>query len=185
MEIINRIICPVCQTEINATDVVIKCPSCGVIYHDKCWRQNRGCSTPGCPMQYHEDRYINHMNVCVNCGAPLAWNQQFCPMCGTPKGGVRKIVCARCGTELTEGQAYCPKCGAKSNFRHDSIVDIESSQIHSKSKKAKKKNRKTGLLVSLISALLIAVAVLAIVYVQKSSVSIDELLAQGNLFKGI
>ena len=51
--------------------------------------------------------------VCVNCGAPLAEGQNFCPKCGTPRDGKAIRVCGKCGSILEEGQDYCPQCGTK------------------------------------------------------------------------
>ena len=41
-------ICPVCSTEIQATDETIICPDCKIVYHKDCWNDNNGCATYGC-----------------------------------------------------------------------------------------------------------------------------------------
>ena len=103
-------ICPFCKQEIKEENHVRICSSCGTAHHEKCWEEHKGCSTEGCPEQYHEDASVV---VCENCGMKLEDSQLFCPACGTPKMIEKNTVCANCGAEVKEGQAFCPTCGHK------------------------------------------------------------------------
>jgi len=40
--------CGVCHGPINAFDETTACPACGLVFHQDCWRENRGCSAYGC-----------------------------------------------------------------------------------------------------------------------------------------
>ena len=39
----EKSICPVCSTEIQATDEKIICPDCKIAYHKDCWKDLVGC----------------------------------------------------------------------------------------------------------------------------------------------
>jgi hypothetical protein len=41
-------LCSVCQWSIEPGDVRMRCPSCGLLFHAECWKENRGCSAYGC-----------------------------------------------------------------------------------------------------------------------------------------
>lgn len=41
-------ICPCCQTQVDHTEQVLVCPTCGIPHHAKCWQLNQGCTTFGC-----------------------------------------------------------------------------------------------------------------------------------------
>jgi hypothetical protein len=41
-------LCSVCQWSIEPGDVRMRCPSCGLLFHSECWKENRGCSAYGC-----------------------------------------------------------------------------------------------------------------------------------------
>ncbi len=56
MENYNVKVCPYCNTEIREGDDVKVCASCGVAHHWNCWLANKGCTTPGCPEQYVDQR---------------------------------------------------------------------------------------------------------------------------------
>lgn len=40
--------CGVCHAEISRFDDMTKCPSCAMVFHTECWRDNEGCSAYGC-----------------------------------------------------------------------------------------------------------------------------------------
>ena len=46
---VEKSICSVCQTAIEANETTWRCPSCGQQFHTECWQENRGCSMYGCP----------------------------------------------------------------------------------------------------------------------------------------
>jgi hypothetical protein len=41
-------ICSICQWKIEKTDPQHTCPACGLLFHEDCWNENRGCSAYGC-----------------------------------------------------------------------------------------------------------------------------------------
>ena len=75
-------ICTFCKTEIKEVDTEISCPSCGALYHQKCWEENNGCVTVGCTENYREKAAMPTVKYCKNCGAGLENGQPFCPKCG-------------------------------------------------------------------------------------------------------
>lgn len=176
-------ICPFCKTEIKEGDAVKVCPSCGIPHHEACWEENKGCTTFGCSEQHYEEQHTNPTDVCVNCGAPLGDGQEFCPKCGTPKGGKKKRVCAKCGAELQDGQEFCPKCGQKADLQIDSNVNSAISQFNAGVAKTNEKAKKKGKTIGIIAAIAVVVAVLAIFLAPKIFVSVETLCEQGNYGK--
>lgn len=52
--------------------------------------------------------------ICLQCGATLAKEQNFCGNCGAKAPEPPKNpVCTGCGAELSEDQAFCSSCGLK------------------------------------------------------------------------
>jgi hypothetical protein len=41
-------ICSICQWKIEPSDKSHTCPACGLVVHEECWQENRGCSAYGC-----------------------------------------------------------------------------------------------------------------------------------------
>ena len=40
--------CSICQSLITEDETPHACPSCGLVFHDECWKENRGCAAYGC-----------------------------------------------------------------------------------------------------------------------------------------
>lgn len=156
-------ICPFCKTKIKEGDAVKVCPSCGIPHHEACWEENKGCTTFGCSEQHYEEQHTNPTDVCVNCGAPLGDGQEFCPKCGTPKGGKKKRVCAKCGAELQDGQEFCPKCGQKADLQIDAGVNSAISQFNAGVSKTNEKKKKTPLIIGIIAGVVVLAVVLIVV----------------------
>lgn len=156
-------ICPFCKTEIQEGDAVKVCPSCGIPHHEACWEENKGCTTFGCSEQHYEEQHTNPTDVCVNCGAPLGDGQEFCPKCGTPKGGKKKRACAKCGAELEDGQEFCPKCGQKADLQIDAGVNSAISQFNAGVSKTNEKKKKTPLIIGIIAGVVVLAVVLIVV----------------------
>lgn len=150
-------ICPFCKTEIKEGDAVKVCPVCGIPHHESCWAENKGCTTFGCSEQHYEEQHTNPTDVCVNCGAPLGDGQDFCPKCGTPKGGVKRNICGKCGAELQEGQEFCPKCGQRAGLGIDAGVSMAINQFNAGLEKKKRKFKVLPVVLAVV--LVIAVAV--------------------------
>ena len=105
-------VCPFCQTDIQEGEAIKECPSCGAVYHERCWEQHKGCATVGCPEHPDVIPDVPVADVCPNCGAALGDDQNFCTQCGRLKVGEQQISCVNCGAELQMDQLFCPKCGA-------------------------------------------------------------------------
>lgn len=41
-------ICSICQSPIQRVEATHGCPSCGLLFHEECWKENRGCAAYGC-----------------------------------------------------------------------------------------------------------------------------------------
>lgn len=161
-------ICPFCKTEIKEGDAVKVCPSCGIPHHEACWDENKGCTTFGCSEQHYEEQHTNPTDVCVNCGAPLGDGQEFCPKCGTPKGGKKNRICSKCGTELEDGQEFCPKCGQKADLSLDSNVNSAISQFNANVDQKKKKGKAKFIVLGIVLIAIIG-AVFAITSVMSAN----------------
>lgn len=75
-------ICMFCKTEIKEEDAAIACPSCGALYHEKCWEENNGCTVVGCNENHREKSVSATVSFCRNCGDALVNGQLFCSKCG-------------------------------------------------------------------------------------------------------
>jgi pSer/pThr/pTyr-binding forkhead associated (FHA) protein len=40
--------CSICQSSISNDEQTQTCPECGLIFHEECWTENRGCAAFGC-----------------------------------------------------------------------------------------------------------------------------------------
>lgn len=107
-----------------------------------------------------EEQNTNLTDVCVKCGTSLDEGQDFCPKCGTPKGGPNKKLCGKCGAELDDGQEYCPKCGQKAGLAIDEHVSSSIDQLNAGVGEKKKKNNMKIILAIAIPVVLIAVGLL-------------------------
>lgn len=154
--------CPYCKTQFKEGDKAISCPACQTLHHASCWEENKGCTTFGCSEQHYETQGTNPTDVCPNCGSTLGDGQEFCPKCGTPKGGVKKNICSKCGTELQDGQEFCPKCGQKADLQIDSGVNSAISQFNASVTKTNEKKKKTPLIVGIIAGVVVLAVVLII-----------------------
>ena len=150
--------CPYCKEEIRSGDGVKVCKSCGVPHHTKCWVENKGCTTFGCTDEYVEetaDTLQNDKNaeLCIRCGAFLDEGQDFCPKCGTPRGGMKKPICQKCGADLQDGQDFCSRCGQKVG---EPTAVVSPDAVNNEPKK-----KKTGKTIAIVLVILIVLAGLA------------------------
>ena len=86
MEYIGKI-CPYCKTKFVEGDDVVICSICEMPHHKDCWVENSACTTFGCTgtisgLEPPAPEFVNRF--CVNCGAQLAPEQNFCSSCGYP-----------------------------------------------------------------------------------------------------
>ena len=107
-------ICPVCSTEIQASDEKIICPDCKIAFHKDCWNENNGCATYGCksagclnppPMRIDIQEDDSNSNEPVNAPFSYVQNQTTggieCPYCHT-KLALEAQICWACGKEISE-----------------------------------------------------------------------------------
>ena len=158
-------ICPFCKEEIKDSEIVKVCTECGIPHHEKCWKENKGCTTFGCKLQLSEEQRFDDQQfttdklVCLNCGTHLSEGQAFCHKCGTSKEGVKKRFCVMCGTELQDGQNFCIKCGQSVNMQMSTDVTPVFSPINEKN------NKSNSIKIPLIIGTIVGVSVIAIILV--------------------
>src|SRR5687768_5426774 len=44
----GEVVCPICQSAIQATESCVTCPGCHQVHHQECWTEIGGCGTYGC-----------------------------------------------------------------------------------------------------------------------------------------
>jgi Predicted membrane protein len=94
---------------------------------------------------------------CKNCGAVLAQDDKFCPICGLSTSEENAATkCEVCGAEMTRSDRFCPSCGSPSHDVNsgnpDLMRSISSGRIY------KPKRRKTLNVKLLLMLLLILLA---------------------------
>lgn len=114
---------------------------------------------------------------CLNCGATLETEQEFCPKCGIKRGERKVILCSKCNSEIQIGQKFCPKCGEKIKLENKTVINSVKNKYQRKLNGMNKK--KLGIIAGAIGILII-LGVAFIKVSPKIFVSTDDLLAQGN-----
>lgn len=109
---------------------------------------------------------------CLNCGATLKPEQEFCPKCGMKRGTQKKLYCPTCGEEVKVGQKFCPKCGGKTNIGVNNVMD---SIIRTCKKNMKK--------IIIILILVVGLFLIGKQVLPKIFISTNDLLAQGEYEK--
>lgn len=125
------------------------------------------------PENIHEEQ----ITECLNCGAKLELDQEFCTKCGMKKGTKKEIVCQKCGEVVNLGQKFCPKCGEKVEINLDNIVNSAKKQYNEKIKKVGSKKIKIIIIIFLI---LIAIGFIVSKIAPKIFISTEEILATGD-----
>lgn len=86
--------CPICQTQIVRGEGVLECPSCGLTYHEECWKENSGCGAYGCEAA---PETIKAKTEEVPAGG---WGgEKRCPACGQKIKGAA-LVCIHCKAQF-------------------------------------------------------------------------------------
>ncbi len=125
-----------------------------------------------------EKTTTDEISECLNCGAKLKENEEFCSKCGMKRGEYNKILCKNCGAELQLRQKFCPKCGAKANTE----IGIDGI-VNSVKKGYRNKIRKISL--KKVITILIIIAILGVIgmivkdKIAKAFISVNDLLAEG------
>ena len=84
----QKIICPICCSEIYSNEERKQCPDCNVYYHQECWDENQGCATYGCPSSPTGKSVQNDTTQNVE------WKP--CPWCHTLLP-INTVICSTCG----------------------------------------------------------------------------------------
>ena len=97
----SSVMCSICGTEVAPTDERHVCPDCGLVYHEDCWQENRGCANQGCLSLAGDEAPGEEQ---APAAAPL-------PPFDEPSGS--SVMCSICGTEVapTDERHVCPDCG--------------------------------------------------------------------------
>ena len=90
--------CPYCQAVIKPGERLAYCSKCSTAYHEKCWVEGGGCTTPACSGKALFEKtdgnditaetvqdnsiYETTASFCSNCGARRNSGAKFCPQCG-------------------------------------------------------------------------------------------------------
>lgn len=175
MENQENLTCPICHQPIQDHEPILACPDCHVTYHEKCWQENHGCATAGCPQQHISAPNENPPATCSNCGAVLQDGQDFCPKCGQKIGAAQSRTCSNCGAMLQDDQDFCPKCGQRyvpQNFsNHQSNFASPASSAASNPAAAVamappvQKSKKKFVVIGIISVIMIAAIVTAAILI--------------------
>lgn len=85
--------CVICQCPLRRGEQLVRCPSCGSVYHADCWEDNRGCGVYGCPA-VPETEHREAIETPVS-----YWGQERKP-------------CPSCNAEILAAATRCRHCGA-------------------------------------------------------------------------
>lgn len=117
---------------------------------------------------------------CLNCGAVLQDDEEFCSKCGIKRGTTKKVVCKKCGAELEIGKKYCTKCGEKVEVTIDNVVDSVKQKYKESTQKIDKNKIKKLVIILVVAIILIFIGIKV---APKIFVSTETLLEQGEYEK--
>lgn len=124
---------------------------------------------PEVSSQELNDSNLSNIPKCLNCGAALQEEQEFCHKCGMKKGDVKKILCLKCGAEVNVGQKFCPMCGNKTEIKMENKIDF-----------VKKKFKKHTKIICISAVIIVILFVVSKTILPQLLISTSELLAQGD-----
>ena len=63
-------------------------------------------------VQFHADKDVNKIRVCINCQEVVLCYEKFCPNCATKLGQPAATTekCNKCGTENKASSKFCMNC---------------------------------------------------------------------------
>ena len=104
--------CPYCLSPIGEAESKVRCPVCGVVHHEECWRDNGKCSVYGCDgWQAWSGAIADKIAPKIADDISLDQEQIAVAERPTPTGP----LCIKCGKPVKQGQLHCWKCGRDSH----------------------------------------------------------------------
>ena len=92
-------LCPVCQTPVEAEQVWARCGACGLVHHQECWLEVRGCGAYGCACAPVTTAGSGAPGGAVGEGGQAWGDEKTCPVCGERIKSIA-VKCRFCETEL-------------------------------------------------------------------------------------
>jgi hypothetical protein len=87
-------ICPICQTEIGASEQFLACSVCGQVHHQECWNEIGGCATYGCTQAPALEKDAPPVQP------QSAWGDtKLCPVCAERVKSIA-VKCRYCGFDF-------------------------------------------------------------------------------------
>jgi len=113
--------CPYCLSPVEPEQERVRCPSCGIVHHEACWRQNGKCSAHGCDGWALWDSRIAD-SVAPKTDAPLDFEHPVENQAKTRRKQRAEaqdpVLCFKCGQPIRPGKLICWRCRLGASDSH-------------------------------------------------------------------
>lgn len=196
-------ICPYCKTAIGEGEAVKVCPACGVVHHEGCWVENKGCTTFGCGEKYEPpvvqppvETTGASYTVPLDGSAPQTYGgapqtyggaPQTSSGYGMPVTGVAaagRVLCSKCGAELPPGLDCCPRCGQQAQGGAGGAAFSAIDQYNASVTAEKKKSKAVPIVVALalVACIIVGFFVIQDMNAKKAAEARMEYLEDAQMF---